>query len=151
MKFLLRKDFKNKNIFGMDVEIKGNTYLISDDTYILYNKLPLCTIRSDLAKRFFVWADDGCEYSRLSCENIILFSPREREYTVQIPKYDSNNEIIGYDEVTATARFTPDEVSYIKKTYPHLVLDGPSLIFNDFFYVGSDIKDLQDLAIYLNR
>lgn len=151
MKFLLRKKFSGKNLFGIPVEIEANTYHESDNTYILYNKLPLCNIRSDTAKQMFIWADDGNEYERYACENIILFSFREREWTIQIPKYDGNNEIIGYDEIVVTGRFTPDEVSYIKKTFPHLVLDGPTLIFNDFFYVGSDIKDLQKLATYLNR
>lgn len=151
MKFLLRKDFNGKNLFGKEVNIECGSYLDSDKNYILYNKLPLVGIRSDMAKKFFVWADDGNEQARLICEDIILFQPREREWTVKIPQYDDSGNITGYENLIVSGRFTPEEVSYIKTSCSHLVLDEPTLIFNDFFYIGSNIEDIQRLAAYINR
>lgn len=151
MKFLLRKNFTGKNLFGKEVDIPSGSYLESNKTFILYNKLPLVGVRSDMAKKFFIWADDGNEQARLMCEDIILFQPREREWTANIPIYDDYGNIMSYEEVEVTGRFTPEEVSFIKTNFSQFVLDEPTLIFNDFFYIGSDIKDIQKLTAYINR
>lgn len=151
MRFLLRRDFSGKNLFGMDVTIPADTYLESDDKYILYKKLPLCVLRSEIAKRYFIWADDGFEQTRLAYENIILFASREKSWTVRIPVTDDNGNIISYETVTMSGRFSPAEVSYIKASFPHLVTNDQTLLFNDFFYVGSNIEDLEKIAKYLSK
>lgn len=150
MKFLLRKDFNGKNLFGMSVSIEAGTYLESDNKYILFNRLPIFAIRSEMAKNVCVWADDGHEQERLLYELVIVFNTRIKEWTEKVPVYDDSGKITKYEEVTITGRFTPREVKYIRANFSNLLTDDENTIrFNDYFYVGSNINEIYNLYIYL--
>ena len=149
MKFLLRKNYEGKNLFGENVSLKEGSYLESDDKYILYNGLPIFAIRSSIAKSLCIWADDGHESQRLFFESGILFNNRIVEWTSTIPIYNEDNEISGYEKIKQRGRFSPKEVSYIRENFKNLLTNESVLRFNDYFYVGSSISEIGKLYNYL--
>lgn len=151
MKFLTRIPFNGKNLLGQPVSIPAGEYVFSDDRYILYNGLPICAPRSRIARTYFIWADDGQENNRAAYIGIILFNERTRIYKSRTPIYDEDGNIVSYREGYAATRFSPEEVEYLTKNFSHLIKPGDGFLFNDLFYIGSDIKDLQKMASYLLR
>ena len=151
MKFLVRKDFNINNLFGMPVSAEAGSYLESDDKYILINGLPVFSVTSDMAKTYCIWADDGQEDLRLMYESVIVFNPRMKEWKIQVPSYDDEGNLIGYESRTVMGRFSPDEIDYMKKNFSQFLAKGQVFRFNDFFYIGSDIKDISNLYKYINR
>lgn len=151
MKFLVRKIYKGKNLVGMDIEIPEGTYVDADNKYILWNRLPVCIYRSQTAKDYFIWADDGFEFTRLRYENVILFNDRERLWKKEIPIYDNEGKFIKNEVVYNSTRFTPEEVKFMKENFSKFLVDGDGFVFNDLFYVGSDIKEIEKIVSYLNR
>lgn len=151
MKFLVRKRYSGKNLLGQNIDIPENIYIESDNKFILWYGLPVCIYRSKLANEHFVWADDGFEHSRTMFEESILFTDRLKIWSESVPIYDDLGNVTSYKTVNRSARFSPEEVEYIKKNFSHLVLPGDGLVFNDLFYIGSDIKDIEKLARYIER
>lgn len=149
--FICREDFHGKNLIMQDIFVPFDTSVESDDRYLYFEGYPFCFIDSQVARDYFVWNGDGKGSIRKGLEEIIIFLPREREWEVQIPIYDEQYNIIGYKKGYAIGRYTPQEVEYIKKNFPKLVKDGPNIEWSDWLFIGSDIKELQELASYLSR
>lgn len=151
MKFLVRKEFNGKNLLGHDIHIPCSVYVESDSKFILWEGLPVCIFRSNLANEYFIWADDGFEQTRLTFEDAILFKKRTKIWNETVPIYDDNGNLIKYETVEHVGRYSPEEVNYIRTNFNHLILPGDGFVFNDLFYIGSNIKDIEKIARYLNR
>lgn len=151
MKFFSRIDFVGKDMIEQDILIPAHTYVESDDKYLLWNNIPVCTINSQITKDYFIWADDGNEYARAAYENTILFFPRIKSWYEDVPVYNDQGKEIGKKKVYFEGRFTPIEIDYMKTNFSKYLLNGESIIFNNLFYIGSDIKDIKCLFDYLNN
>jgi len=148
--FLARNNFTCKNLLNQEISFKTGDYVDDINGYLYKDGIPFCTTTSQLARDRFIWAGDGHEFARLEYETIILFSPRSRVWDIEVPVYDENGNIIDYKKEKREARFLPSEVDYIIEHFPDLV-ETESFLFNDYFYKGSDILEIKELADYLSR
>jgi len=151
MKFYTRLPFNGNNVADMEISIPRYTHVDADDKYILWNKIPVCTLDSKVARDYFVWADDGYEVERAYYEDVILFNPRIKQWTEEVPIYDEHGNIIGHNTVIKEGRYTPLEVEYMFTNFPQFFDNIGVVIFNKYFYRQSDIKEVKALAEYLNR
>lgn len=133
MTFVSRKEYKGKIMTGQEVTIPEGVTLTTYNNIVSYDRLPICHINSQVCKDNFVWADDGFVDLRIQYENIILFD-------VRIKFWD--DKFYG--------RFSKEEVAYIRNNFPQLVeKEQEALLFNNYFYIGSNIKEVEALALYL--
>lgn len=151
MKFFSRIEFIGKNMAEQDIVIPAHVYIGSDDRFILWDDIPVCTINSQITRDYFVWADDGNEHARISYENTILFFPRIRSWYEEVPVYDDTGREIGKKNIYFEGRFTPTEIKYIKTNFSKYLLNGDAIVFNSLFYIGSDIKEIKALSDYLDN
>ena len=149
MNYLVRLDYKGKDFLLNDIEIPQGLYLERVKDNIYFNGIPFCTWRSNVAKNYLIWNGDGCAEQRLYYENIIIFSEREEIWEETIPLYDKYGNIIGETKVANSGRFSPNEIAYMRKTFPDLIKEGSVFSFNDYFYTGSSIEEIKNLANYL--
>lgn len=137
MKFLCRKDYNGKNLLGEKISIKAGTPLETQGDILVYDRRPLFHIYSQNARNFVVWNDDGFGIQRTIYEDIIIFSTRTRIWK------DPHGEI----KIT---RFTPIEMQYIRDNFPQFLEPNLEVLaFNNYFFIGSDIKEVGQLATYL--
>jgi hypothetical protein len=137
MKFLCRKDYNGKNLIGEDVLIKSGELLETQGDIIVYDRKPLFHIYSQNTRIYMVWNDDGFGIQRATYEDTILFSPRERMWK------DSSGAI-------RITRWTPTEMQYIRENYfQFLESDSEVIAFNNYFFIGSPIEKVNELATYL--
>ena len=137
MKFFCRKDYSGKNLLGEDIVIKAGEPLDTQGEILVYDKRPLFHIHSQNARNYMIWNDDGFGIQRTIYEDIILFSPRTRMW----------KDTSGTLRIT---RWTPLEMQYIRENFPQfLEPDLEVLAFNNYFFIGSPIKEVGQLATYL--
>ena len=137
MKFLCRKEYNGKNLLGEEVSIKSGEALETQGDIIVYNRKPLFHIYSQNARIHMVWNDDGFGIQRTTYEDTILFSHRDRMWK------DSSGTL-------RITRWTPTEMQYIRDNYPQfLEPNNEVLAFNNYFFIGSPIQEVRQLATYL--
>lgn len=151
MKFYTRLQFEGKNLAEQDIVIPRHTYVDADSRYILWNKIPVCAIDSQIARDYFIWADDGKELARIQYEETIIFNPRFRQWEGKVPVKDETGRIIDYKIVTMESRYTPEEVDYMLNNFGQFFDNKDSVVFNKYFFIGSHIEEVGALADYLNR
>lgn len=135
MNFVSRTEYKGKIMTGQEVTIPQGVTLTTYNNILSYDRLPVCHINSQVCKDNFVWADDGYVNLRIQYENIILFDPR-----------------VKFWDERYYGRFSKEEVQYIRNNFPQfLEKDQETLLFNNYFYIGSDIKEVELLALYLKE
>lgn len=139
MKFLCRKNYNGKNLLGEDAFIEAGTPLETQGDIIVYDKKPLFHIYSQNARNFMVWNDDGFCIQRATYEDTILFSPRDRMWK------DSSGAV-------RITRFTPMEMQYIRDNFSQFLEDDLEVLtFNNYFFIGAPIKEVGQLATYLQE
>ena len=139
MKYKCFREFKVKTLTdGREVIIPPSAELIRLGDFLYYKNLPICVWRSQIAKDNLIWNGDGQADKRLEYESRILFSSRKKTWT----------EYNGKDTITRSARFTPTEFEYMTDHFPQFFTEDG--LFNDYFFVGSHISELKELADYLN-
>lgn len=148
--FMVRMNTKCKNLLNQEITLKTGEYISELDGYLYKDGIPFCTPTSQLARNYLIWAGDGHEMSRMDYENTILFNPRVKVWDIEIPVYDGEGNIIRYDKVKREGRFSPEEMDYMREHFSNL-LEKDCFLFNNFFYKGSDIQEIRDLACYLLR
>lgn len=151
MNYFVREVYRGKNFLNQNVEVPAGIFVERIGDLIYFKGIPFCTWRSQVAKDYLIWNGDGCFKERSFCEGVILFEPRLKKWKDYISVYDDTEEVLRKKETFFGDRFSPAEISFIKKRFPQLVEERPGLFFNDFFYTGSDIGDVRDLALYLQR
>ena len=135
MKYKCFREFKVKTLTdGREITIPPSAELIRLGEFLYYKNLPICVWRSQIAKDNLIWNGDGQADKRLEYESRILFSSRKKTW-----------EEIG---VTRSARFSPEEFEYMTDHFPQFFTEDG--LFNDYFFVGSHISELKELADYLN-
>ena len=151
MNYLVIEEYKGKNFINQEIIIPADTAVERVGDLIYFKGTPFCTWKSQVAKDYLVWNDDGCAADRKYYESIILFSPRMRRWKESIPIYNEFDIKIGEKEIIQEGRFSPNEIKYIKMRFPQFVKNEAGLSFNDFFYCGSNIEDIRELAVYLQK
>lgn len=147
MNYVCVKKYVGKNFALKFIEIPIGSKVERQGDFLMWKSIPFCSWRSDVAKKYFVW-DDNFQ-ARASYIYTIVEEDRLRVWTENVPVYDdSTGKVIDFKTKERVGRFSPDEVSYIKKNFPHLLTNESVLNFNDFFYTGSKITDLEKLALY---
>ena len=123
MKFLCRKDYSGKNLLGEDIVIKAGEPLDTQGEILVYDKRPLFHIHSQNARNYMIWNDDGFGRTRMW---------KDTSGTLRI------------------TRWTPLEMQYIRENFPQfLEPDLEVLAFNNYFFIGSPIQEVGQLATYL--
>ena len=148
--FLVRANFTCKNLLNQEVSFKTGEYVDELEGYLYKDGIPFCIPTSQIVRDNLIWAGDGHEWARLDYENIILFNTRLKVWDVEFPKYDKDGHIIGYETGKKEGRFLPSEMEYIREHFSDL-LEEDCFMFNNFFYIGSDILEIKELSEYLQR
>nr|DAL61144.1 MAG TPA_asm: hypothetical protein [Caudoviricetes sp.] len=143
--YICIKTYEGRDLTGKKVTIPIGSRLEVKGDFLYWESIPLCTWRSDVAKKNFVW-DDNFEL-RVWYQNTILDGDRVRTWTERVPNYDDKGRIIGTREVIMHGPYKPEEVLYIKEHYPDLVQAGEVINYSDGFY-KADIDRLESLAEY---
>lgn len=149
--YLVYKTYTGKNLLSQDVEIPVGTYVDRVGDLVYFEGIPFCTWRSYVAKNYLIWNGDDQAETRLLYENIIIFGERVRIWSTEVPVYNESGKEIGKKLVRVTGRFSPNEISYMKKMFPQLLKEEDVFNFNDYFYTGSSIKEIEALANYLGH
>jgi len=148
--FMVRANFTCKNLLNKEVSFTTGDYVDELGGYLYKNGIPFCLQTSQLARDYLIWAGDGHELARADYEEIILFSSRVKMWDVEVPIYNKDGEVIGHETRKRIGRFLPSEMDYMKEHFPDL-MESDSFMFNNFFYKGSDILEIKELAEYLSR
>lgn len=146
MGYVCIKEYNGKNLASKNIAIPLGTKVERKGNYLYYNNTPICLYRSNIMREHFIW-DDNLE-RRLQYHKDIFDENRSRSWTITVPRTDDRGKIIGIEKVAKYDRYTPAEVDYIQQHWPHLIVPGPALVFNDRFYHESNIEDLAKLARY---
>lgn len=149
MKYKCFKEFKGKDLNLKSLTVPVNSELIRQGDILYYNDQPVCIWRSQVAKDYFIWNGDNCADERLGYLKTIVFDPREVSWEELVKEFDEEGNITDEKLETHTDRYTPEESKYMLEHFPQFFDDNWR--FNDYFYVGSHISELKDLANYLNR
>lgn len=149
MKYKCFKEFKGKDLNLKPLTVPVNSELIRKGDILYYNDQPVCIWRSQVAKDFMVWNGDNCADERLGYLKTIVFDPRMKTWEELVKETDEEGNVVNEKMETRSDRYTPDEASYMLEHFPQFFNDDWR--FNDYFYVGSHISELKDLANYLNR
>jgi len=151
MDFVAIKDYKGKNLLVQEIFIPYGTEIEMEKDFLYFQGIPFCANSSEVARKNFVWNGDGRWQARRAFEETIYLAPRRREWEMEVPVYDDNGNVIGKEKQYFSGRFTPAEIKYIKENFSEFLEPGDGLVFNEYFFVGSDIRRVQELADYLER
>lgn len=146
MKYLTRTEYKGLNLIGQQVEIPAGVYCDTQDNIICWQRYPVCYINSQIARDYFIWADDGQELRRLKYENDIWFNKPAQEYDFETPVEhgDGTTETI---IVRRISKYSAEEIRFLTKNYSKYLESAEVILFNNAFY-QAPIDDLEAMAKY---
>ena len=149
MRYKCFREFTGKDLNLKSLFVPVDAELIRQGDVLYYGNKPVCIWRSQMAKDYLVWNGDGCADERLGYLRVIIYNPREMSWTEMVTEYDEETgEEKGKVPVTRYGRYTPEESEYLLNRYPQFFSEDGR--FSDYFYVGSHVSDLKDMANYLN-
>ena len=148
--FIARLSYDGKNYMNQVIHIPAGTEVLEKNGRLYYEGIPFCGQTSQVARDYFIWNGDGNCQMRLIYENGILFDTRIKIWEADAPIFNDLGEVIGYEKVQRTGRFTPTECNYIRAHFPNL-LENDSFLFNNYFYIGSNITEIKALYEYIKR
>lgn len=146
MNFICVKDYNGKDLTSKEIEIFLGERLEARKGFIYYNSHPFCSVRSSVSKTYFIW-DDHFE-RRAQYLSLILDENRKRTWAENTSIVDDKGKIISTIPQQKAGRYSPSEIKYIRKNFPKMVnFEGP-LNFSDYFYIESNIDELESLYNY---
>ena len=154
MKYICYKPFEGMTAGLGKKLITRNDEFESVGKLLIRDNAVVCRLDSQIAYEHFARNDDGCGLERGDLANKIAFGDRRVSYNETVVDYNTNPEtgektVIGSHIEKVTAMMLPEEVEYLKATYPtYFVDDNGNFRFKREFF-EADIEDLRKIAYYL--
>ena len=104
-----------------------------------------------LARDYFVWNDNDDFDARAVLLNTILFNNDMKVWVEEVDVLSKTGEVVDKVFTTKQGKFTPKEAEMIKLMFPKMVENDANLRFSQYFFTGSSIKELSDLAIAITN
>ena len=150
-KFKTRETYKGLNMIGETVEIPRGTDVECRRGHIYYDGAPVCYYTSQIARDYFVWNDNDDFNARAVLLNTILFNNDMKVWTEEVDVLSQTGEVVDKVFTIKQGKFTPKEAEMIKLMFPKMVENDSNLRFSQYFFTGSSIKELSDLAIAITN
>lgn len=148
MRYVAKKSYIGPDFLGHQVEIPELAEADVQENIICWNRKPICYINSQVAREYFVWADDHMELSRRAYEVFIWFNKEVKPYMFE-ETYIDKDGIPHTEYVQRFSKYSPEETRYLKKYFSQYFEPGEVIEVNNAFF-RAPIEDLALIAKYLD-
>ena len=149
MRYVTKRPYSGPDFLGHQVEIPELAEADVQENIICWNRKPICYINSQVARDYFVWADDHMELSRRAYEVFIWFNKEIKPYMFEVKTLDKDGNV-KIEYVQKFSKYSPEESRYLRKYFSKYLEDNNDIIEVNNAFFQAPIEDLALMAKYLD-